>query len=55
MATCPNCHAETPLAAPVCAECTHPKGVIETLFFMAVTYGIVFAAMYGAFKWLTSL
>ena len=52
---CPNCRVETDVFAPVCNECNNPKGIIETLFFDAVSYAIVFGAMYLAWNWLTSV
>ena len=52
MAICPNCHAETPLASPVCSECNHDKGIIETLFFMGIQYAIVLTVLYYAGSWL---
>jgi hypothetical protein len=55
MAQCPNCQAQTPLASPVCSECNHEKGIIETLFFMGVQYAIVLTVLYFALGWLMDL
>ncbi len=52
---CPNCHKETELFAPTCNECNISKGIIETMFFDAVRYGIVFIFLYFAYKGLTGL
>lgn len=52
---CPNCHNETELFAPVCNECNNSKGILETMFFDAVRYGIVLAVLYFGYQWLTGL
>jgi hypothetical protein len=52
---CPNCHNETELFAPVCNECNNSKGILETMFFDAVRYGIVLTVLYFGYQWLTGL
>ena len=55
MATCPNCHSEKPLAAPVCHECNNTTGFFEQLFFSAVNIVTQLATMVVLFylvKWI---
>jgi hypothetical protein len=46
MATCPNCHSEKPLAAPVCPECNYLTSVTEHAFFGLVHYVTVIGTLF---------
>ena len=53
MATCPNCHSEKPLAAPVCPECNYLTSVTEHAFFGAVHAATVIGCLFLLY-WLIS-